>query len=345
VRKPIILFGGASYEHEISIVSAISLYRTLSCQSLFVFLSPNHHFYLINLIDMRAEHFASGKYRKDTKLFLTRGGFEKRGFLFRTQIDGDLVINIVHGADGEDGKIAALLDFYEIPYVGPRVEASVLSFNKLFTKFLAKSAGVKTLPFEKIMRGGAIKTPYPFIIKPLRLGSSIGIEVVKSEADLEYARDVAFEFDSEAIVEPFIANVSEYNLAGALANGEWLFSVIEEPLKKEMLDFDQKYLDFARSGKAKEADINGDLAEKIREEFKKIYGEGFEGALIRCDFFVIGGEVYLNEINPVPGSLANYLFDDYESVLNSLIEHLPKSKRIDVTYRYIHSIRSQKGKL
>lgn len=162
---------------------------------------------------------------------------------------------------------------------------------------------------------------------------------------MAYAEDVAFEFDDEAIAEPFISNVREYNLAGCFADDEFIFSVIEEPKKTDLLDFDQKYLDFSRSSKATPAKISPKLADQMKEAFKNIYLQGFAGALIRCDFFVINDEVYLNEINPVPGSLANYLFEDYEKVLNALIDNLPNRRHIAVRYNYIHSIRSQKGKL
>ncbi|MDR0665076.1 MAG: D-alanine--D-alanine ligase [Helicobacteraceae bacterium] len=345
MRKPIILFGGQSYEHEISIVSAISLHKAISAQCSFVFLSPDRRFYLINLIDMKAEHFASGRYRKNTELFLARGGFERKTLFGRTPIDGDAVISVAHGADGEDGKLAALFEFYAIAYVGPRLEASVLSYNKLFTKFLAAAAGVKTLPYQIIKRGDAIDIPYPFIIKPLRLGSSIGVCVAKNESELSYAIDMAFEFDDEAIVEPFIADVREYNLAGCKTLDGWRLSVIEQPQKKELLDFEQKYLDFAREGKVEEAALPNETAEALRETFKKIYSQGFDGALIRCDFFVVNNEAVLNEINPIPGSLANHLFDDYETTLNELMDSLPRSRQIAVTYNYIRSIKTAKGKL
>ncbi|GHS89440.1 D-alanine--D-alanine ligase [Campylobacterota bacterium] len=345
MNKPIILFGGQSYEHEISIVSAIALYHAIESQCVFVFISGDRRFYLIDLMDMKADHFASGKYRKDTELFLIKGGFARKTLFGLSPIDGDEVINMVHGADGEDGKLAAIFEFYGVRFVGPRLEASVLSFNKHYTKFLAANAGVKTLPYEIVRRGETIALPYPFILKPLRLGSSIGVSVVKSEADLQYAADKAFEFDGEAIAEPFVANVREYNLAGCFAAGEWKLSIIEEPKKAELLDFDQKYLDFSRAAKAKSADLDAVAAEAIRTAFKRVYEQGFQGALIRCDFFLINGEVVLNEVNPIPGSLAHYLFDDYETALNALIESLPAPREIAVTYNYIHSIRSAKGKL
>jgi len=87
----------------------------------------------------------------------------------------------------------------------------------------------------------------------------------------------------------------------------------------------------------------GELRENIQEAFKKIYGTLFEGAIIRCDFFVIDGKVLLNEINPIPGSMANYLFEDFEGVLKRLSLNLPKESTIKIDYSYINSITSAKG--
>jgi D-alanine-D-alanine ligase len=83
----------------------------------------------------------------------------------------------------------------------------------------------------------------------------------------------------------------------------------------------------------------------LKESFKKVYNNTFEGALIRCDFFVIDDEVYLNEINPIPGSMANYLFDDFNDVINRLIDDLPQDKKIIINYDYVNKIQSAKGKV
>jgi len=180
-------------------------------------------------------------------------------------------------------------------------------------------------------------------IKPVRLGSSIGVSVVKSEAELDYALDVAFEFDSDVVIEPFIEGVREYNQAGCKTDA-WELSIVEEPQKEAFLDFEKKYMDFARDSRVMEADIDDVLKEKIRESFKKIYDPLFLGSLMRCDFFVVDDEVLLNEINPIPGSMANYLFEDFEGVIGRLAKHLPKEKAITIDYHYIHSIQSAKGK-
>lgn len=340
-----IIFGAKSYEHEISIVSAIALKNVINGEIGFVFCDKFREFYLIDLKDMRANFFSSGKYKNCKKLSLKQGGFYVSGLLGDKKLRVETYINLIHGMDGEDGKIAALLDFFGVRYIGPRLEASALSYNKELTKFLARKAGVKTLDYEVIDKSKLPSLKLPVIIKPLCLGSSIGVSVVKEDKELEYALDVAYEFDKNILVEPFIEGVKEYNLAGYKANGEIKFSIIEEPKKKEFLDYEQKYMSFSGESGAKEADISEELKNKLRSSFEKIYNCGFDGALIRCDFFVIGDEAYLNEINPNPGSLANYLFSDFNSAINELSVNLPREKEINVDYKFINSITSAKGKL
>ena len=342
--KYAVVFGGVSFEHEISIVSAIALKDVLKSDLEFIFLDKYRDFYHIENSNMKSKYFSSGDYKKSDKLNLKQGGFYKKAFLGEKKLDFDVAINLVHGGDGEDGKLASLFEFFGIKFIGPRVEASVLSFNKLFTKIYAKEIGVKVLDYEVLKdRSTNLSLPYPVIIKPSRLGSSIGVSIVRAKEELEYALDVAYEFDDEIIVEPFVEGVKEYNLAGTFID-DFVFSVVEEPQKKEFLDFEKKYMDFSRTKRVLKADIDESLEERLRGEFKKIYGNLFRGSIIRCDFFVIDKEVYLNEINPIPGSYANYLFSDFNKVVDDLSKALPRAKVIDIEYNYINSIVKAKGK-
>ena len=342
-----ILFGGASYEHEISIVSAITLKERLKERfSLsFIFCDSDHRFYLIPKEAMQAKHFASGAYKKQKQLLLTHGGFVHKHLLGTVRIE-DTVLNLIHGADGEDGKIAALLEFYSIKYIGPRVDASIFSYDKRYTKWLCKAKGIGYVDYEVLYANEQkdVSFDFPLIIKPARLGSSIGVSVVKQSDALDYALDVAFEYDDAVIVEPFLPNVKEYNLAGYYASGKLHFSRIEQPQKREFLDFEKKYLDFSRTQSINEADLEEQLANRLKECFKRIYLDMFEGALIRCDFFVHDQKVYLNEINPIPGSLANYLFEDFAGALDALASSLPRTQTIRSSYDYIHKISAAKGK-
>ncbi len=344
--KLIILFGGASYEHEISIVSAITLKEKLRGFEIdFIFCDQDHTFYLIDQANMKAKFFSSGGHKKEPKLSIKNGAFVQNKMFGSVEFNS-VVLNLIHGADGEDGTISSLLDFFGIRYIGPRADAAIFSYDKCYTKALCHYLGVKTLDFYVLYSNehDRLDLAYPLIIKPSRLGSSIGVSVVGSHSELDYALDVAFEFDKSVIAEPFIEGVKEYNLAGFCIDGVMNYSIIEEPKKDKFLDFDKKYLDFSRSSQANKAEISSELESKIKATFDKIYKNLFDGALIRCDFFVIGGEVYLNEINPIPGSMANYLFEDFSSSLKSLAISIVEHKKIKINYDYINSISMAKGK-
>ena len=341
-----ILFGGSSYEHEISIVSAITMKRVLKGSSInFIFIDSNREFYLIDSSKINSKLFSSGNYKKSKKLSLKKGGFFVGGVFKEKMIDSDITLNLIHGRDGEDGKIASLMEFYDIPFISPRIEASVISYNKLYTKLFAKSLGVSVVEYQHLSKNDNrdLELSYPVIIKPVRLGSSIGVTIVKDKSELDYALDVAFEFDSDIIIEPFIDGVKEYNQAGAKSD-KWELSIIEEPQKEEFLDFEKKYMDFSRDEQVSSANLSIEMKEKIQNIFKKIYEPLFLGSIIRCDFFVVGDEVLLNEINPIPGSMANYLFDDFENMIERLSTNLPKERYIVVDYQYIDSIQQAKGK-
>ena len=345
--KVAIVFGGVSFEHEISIVSSIAMKEVLKNDLIYLFLDASRDLYHIPTDIIKSKLFSSGDYKKFDKVYFQKNGFYKKGGLFSKDkdIDFDVVLNLSHGGDGEDGILSSVLDFYNIPFIAPRTEACVVSSNKFLTKGYAFSVGVNTLDYRYYTKEDKILVDtFPIILKPVKLGSSIGVSIVKSQEELEYALDVAFEFDNAVIIEPFISGVKEYNLAGTKINGEFKFSIIEEPQKAEFLDFDKKYLDFSRTSKAIAVDLGEKLNNEIKESFKRLYNTLFEGSIIRCDFFVLNDTVYLNEINSIPGSMANYLFEDFNTLFNNLANNLPVKKHIPITYEYVNKIQASKGK-
>jgi len=338
----IILFGGSSYEHEISIVSAITLKDKIKKHNLkFIFVDKEREFYLIDKDNMKSKYFSTFEYKKAKKLNLVKNGFEYKKLFGSEKISG-VVLNLIHGRDGEDGKIAGMMQFFGIKAITPNIEASVLSYNKLYTKMYAKEIGVKVLDYKYITDDSYIPETFPVIIKPVRLGSSIGVTIAKNIEEYKYGLDVAFEFDSGVIIEEFKEGINEYNLAGSKAE-EFIFSKVEKVKKDDFLSYEDKYLDFSRK-EAKTEEVSKELEEKLKENFKKIYNTIFEGSLIRCDFFEIDGEIYLNEINPIPGSMANYLFEDFDEVIEKVANSLKFEKNIDIDYSYINKIQMAKGK-
>ncbi len=340
-----IIFGAKSYEHEISIVSAISMKKVLNNDLVYIFVDKHREFYHIPTNKITSKLFSSSEYKKCDKLSISQNGFYKNSLFGSKKLEFDVLLNLTHGGDGEDGVLASMFEFFNIPFIGPRNTACVVSMDKFITKNYASSVDVKTLPCQYFSKNDDIKIDtYPIIIKPTKLGSSIGVSIVKSKDELSYALDTAFEFDDTIIIEPFINGVKEYNLAGTKIDNKINFSIVEEPQKDEFLDFDKKYLDFTRTTQVSKANISDELISKLKENFIKIYNNTFDGSLIRCDFFVIDDEVYLNEINSIPGSMANYLFDDFNDIINKLSNNLPKQKHINITYDYVNTIQNAKGK-
>ncbi|MBQ7270102.1 MAG: D-alanine--D-alanine ligase [Campylobacter sp.] len=342
-----VVFGGQSYEHEVSIISAIALSKVFKSEDVaYIFCDKDRKFYLIDPKNMVASYFKDGAYKtggigfgKPKDLHISNGGFYLNGMFSKDKFPVDVYINLIHGCDGEDGKMASLFDFFGIKYIGPRIEASVLSYNKILTKNLAALAGVKTINYAIVKKNSLATFKYPLILKPARLGSSIGIGIVNNSHELDIAMDKAFDLDDTAIVEPYVANIKEYNLAGCKIDGKFIYSNIEEPVKKDYLDFDQKYMDFSRTGKIEPATVGQSVQDNMKEAFHKIYNTGgFDGALIRCDFFVINNEIYLNEINPCPGSMANYLFDNFTEVIKNLANSIELPKEIPVSYDLIDKL-------
>ncbi|WP_148625522.1 D-alanine--D-alanine ligase [Aliarcobacter cryaerophilus] len=345
--KIAILFGGLSFEHEISIVSSIAMKDVLKDNLIYFYVDSKRDIYEIPTNKINSKLFSSGEYKKFDKVYFKKGGFYKNSGLFKKEqnIDFDVALNLSHGGDGEDGILSSVLDFYNISFIAPRTEACVVSSNKFITKGYAKSVGVNVLDYKYFTNKDSVKIDmFPVILKPVKLGSSIGVSIVKNQEELSYALDVAFEFDDAIIIEPFISGVKEYNLAGTKVNGEFIFSIIEEPQKAEFLDFDKKYLDFSRTSKAKEVDLGDKLNLEIKESFKNLYNTLFEGSIIRCDFFVIDDKVYLNEINSIPGSMANYLFSDFQDLFTKVASNLPTKKEIAINFEYVNKIQVAKGK-
>ena len=343
--KIAIVFGGSSYEHEISIVSAIAMRDVIKSELEYIFLDENRDFYHIPTKTIKSKLFSTGEYKKCDKLTIKKGGFSKKAMFGEKNVEFDIVLNLIHGGDGEDGIVASLFEFFDIRYIGPRVGACSVSFNKFLTKGYASSLGIKTIPYQYFTKFDEVSVEqFPVIVKPVTLGSSIGVSIVKTKKELSYALDVAFEFDNAILIETFVPNIKEYNLAGYKIGNEIKYSIVEEPQKADFLDFDKKYLDFARTERVSVANISDELKEKLKNAFATIYNTTFNDAMIRCDFFVIDDEVYLNEINPIPGSMANYLFEDFDASIKELSKSLRLKDKIKISYDYVNKIQAAKGK-
>jgi D-alanine-D-alanine ligase len=228
--------------------------------------------------------------------------------------------------------LQGLLESVGIPFTSSGVEGSVLTMNKQLTKQLVKEAGIATVPgicvdtftlrerYAQIAKEAVALLGLPLIIKPAHLGSSIGISVAHNEGDLKRMLLEASYLDSELVIETFIPKYVEYNCSVRMQNGVLETSEIERPMgKDEILSFEDKYKKGAKkTGGSGMASLTRELPAKISDQLKttiqnfakKAYVACRCKGLVRIDFMAAeDGNLYLTEINPIPGSLAFYLWE------------------------------------
>ena len=166
---------------------------------------------------------------------------------------------------------------------------------------------------------------YPVIIKPSRLGSSIGIEVCQSEKEIDMCLKNAFKYDKKVLIERYFKIDKEVNIAVIEDKGELILSNTEEPVfKDELLSFDDKYLKnaggFETIKRIVPARLDKEQFSQVSQIASKMYVALEMFGVVRFDFLVTDGVVYLNEVNTIPGSMANYLFDKEKLNYGKLIE-------------------------
>ena len=266
------------------------------------------------------------------------------GIIKKKYLPFDIMVPAIHGSGGEDGVLQGLLETAGVPYTGCGVLASAATMNKDFTKKTIAAHGIPTLPHIMVHRPimgkhidpneiknrlGSEMTgkDYPFIVKPRQLGSSVGVSPVHDFDELLAALIDVFRMDSAAIIEPLVPNLVEYNIAVTKAFGKLRVSAVERPkTDSEFLAFKDKYLAGGSGGpKLDESPSEGMVhaareinpADLPREKLANIrsYASTAFNALelagsIRIDF--LGnketGEIWMNEINTVPGSFAYFLW-------------------------------------
>ena len=328
--KIAVFFGGKSVEHEVSVISGIQLCKTLELEYevIPIYITKNNKFYYdTNLYEtdfyiennFKRKHFLS--LEKDKKPYLKYVTFPFK------RIEFDLAILCVHGSGVEDGTLASLFDFYDIPYVASNKISSCIAQNKYYCKRILEAFNVNVINYEIIRKDSynddillkIERLSYPLILKANNLGSSIGIEVVNNFDELKKGLEYIFKYDQEVIVEKYIKNKKEYNIALFKNNNKVETSMIEEVKGDTILSYDDKYIN-KKQARICPADIKNSLKNKIEYNAKKIYyGLNFN-SIIRIDFIYDeeSNLLYFNEVNSIPGSYANYLFKDRYSFLDLL---------------------------
>ena len=306
MKKLLIIYGGNSYEHEISLLSAENIISILKKEDVFfdqIFISKDNRWYLI---------------KDDAKVeILNIIEFLKKY---------DLVFPIMHGAYGEDGHMQAFFELFNIPYVGSNSSSSIIAMNKYFTKIIVEKHNINQIPFTYMNNKEKIpsKMEYPVIVKPTNGGSSIGINVAHSSKELKVYLKEAFKYDNSVIIEKFIrgkelecAIIDEKNLI--------VGNVGEIKHNHEFYDFEAKYKD--KSEIIIPAKISKDLTKKIQTETKKIFKILNLKDFARIDFIYddVNDILYFNEVNTIPGFTNNSMFPklfeklSFEKIISKII--------------------------
>lgn len=365
-----VFMGGKSCEHEISCISANQAIEALDknkYEVIPVYIAKNNDFYtgeelfsLKNFADLDALVKKLKKvtiYKDNNKVFIknVKGSFAKP-----KQID--VAFPVVHGTNVEDGSLAGFLEMLDIPYTSSNILGSAVGQDKAVMKQIFEYEKIPCVDwfyfygheykdkFDEIKKK-AKKIGYPLIIKPANLGSSVGIEVVHSEDELESKIKEASNYDFKLVVEKMVTNLKEVNISviGNIMNAK--VSEIEEVMKNdELLSFKDKYEGGGKSSKKLKTPTKGskgmastsrkipaELTAKQRKQVEEYGLAAFKclnaNGVVRIDFIIDddNGKVYINEINSIPGSLAFYLWNevgvDFTKECDLLIENALKMYR------------------
>ena len=311
--KPAVIFGGPSDEHDISILTGLQVTRALR-DVYGVYWSKSGNWYLVDP-DLEAAAFVDGPPRGGRELsFVATPG---QGLsLKRKPIDITAVVIACHGGPGEDGTLQGLLDLAGLRYSGPGQAASALGIDKLAFGAAMSAAGLPTLP-RTLVTGGDEPAPDfggPFIVKPRFGGSSIGIEVAEDwETVLALKRGSSF-FDQGAVVEPFLTGSRDLQI-GVRTFPEWQLSAVEAPMRaaEGIYSYDQKYLAWGgevSGGRELPASMTESVARSVADLSRRVADVAGLRGIARIDFLEKDGEVVVNEVNTIPGSMAAYLWID-----------------------------------
>lgn len=314
-RKVVILYGGRSVEHGVSVNSARNIFEFIDRRKFVpvpVGISRKGKWFLTKSVDKKIEQGEPLTLSLDpSKPFLiTREG---------KKIRPDIIFPVLHGTDGEDGSVQGLIRVLDLPMVGTGVLGSALSMNKIVAKRLLSDAGLPvsdflTFRFDEKDRisFSAIskKLGLPFMLKSASLGSSVGVSKVKSKKDFDRAVEEAFRYDDEMIAEQFISG-REIECA-ILGNQPAEASYPGEIVINSAYDFytfDAKYVDPDAVKIEVPANIPKATAEKIRkacvQAYKTLHCEDFA----RIDLFLDKkGNIFINEINSIPGFTNSSMF-------------------------------------
>ena len=304
MKKVLLIYGGNSFEHEVSCNSAKAI---------------------INNID-------SNKYILDSVLIT----YDNKWIFNNVIIDNiinfinqyDVVFPIIHGINGEDGKLQGMLDLFDIKYVGSKCGPSYLCIDKERTKQILYYNSIPQVPYQVYNKKEKVYLPFPIIVKPATGGSSIGISIANNKKELKKAIKEAKRYDEKIILEQFLDNPQELECA-ILEDKNIIVSDIGEVIHNNTFyDYESKY-NCKDINTTLVANIDENIKNKIKEYSKKAFKALELNGLARIDFFFHNNKIYLNEINTLPGFTETSMYPQlmmneglsYKELITKLIEN------------------------
>lgn len=337
--KVVVLYGGKSTEHEVSVHSAQTVCRILAdkkdkYQIYPVFISKEGRWFLQESCGPQTpgDKPITPVLRADATFAALDGSF---------CVAADAVFPVLHGTNCEDGTMQGFLETLNVPYVGCGVLASAMGMDKEISKLVAREAGAPVLPcrvvskFRPYDKAGlerwVLEQGLPVFVKPVRLGSSVGVRKVKELGELHRAIDFALEFDTDVMIEKgvdrareiFCAIYGDENNLKSSACGEL------RTVAGEFFDYNAKYIVAGGCETKVPADIPADVAAHMRQDSENIFRALRGSGLARVDFLMDkDGKYYFSEINTLPGMSETSLFpqlfeacgEDYGLILERLID-------------------------
>jgi D-alanine-D-alanine ligase len=305
-KKVLLLFGGESSEHDVSIASATNVNEAINHDAyeiLPVYIDCTGQWWLLENFDQykNMEHAQELLPALGTKAFTTRNG---------DHITPDVILPILHGRNGEDGSVQGLAQLLRIPIVGCGVEASALAMDKVNTKILLEASGIPTTPYVVYRSSDGIpdfgqlteQLGSPLFVKPARAGSSIGVSRVQTADELAAALAEAEKHDTVVLVEKAIIG-RELEVAMLGTPPHHRSSDVGEIVPDEAFySFTAKYAAQSQTKTLVDIELDPDMRQRIRSLSEQIYQVLGCSGLARVDFLLSqDGELFCNEVNTLPG--------------------------------------------
>lgn len=364
-----VLFGGRSVEHEVSIISGLQAFAALDRSKydpVPLYITKDNRFYTgDHMGDIESYKHLNECLKKASRVLLVPGGagvdmIRYPGKRFGDNVVGsfEAAIPVVHGTNVEDGTLMGMLEMLGVPYAGCDVTSSALGMDKFHMKAVLREAGLPVLPALALGGKDYVRDSdrmiakieesfgYPLIVKPVNLGSSVGISKADDRESLQNALDTAFGFSARVLVEKAVSNLREINCSVLGDADEAKPSVCEEPVSTdEILSYKDKYLGGGKgSSKGAKGGMSSlkrrcpaDIPDSLRDTVQKLAVDTFHAlgcsGVARIDFLNDRetGELYVNEINTIPGSLSFYLWEaaglSFAGLMDRLVELAFKRQR------------------